>query len=230
MTKYQPLISLGTPSSFEFPFQPYEIQHDFMVNLYSVLENKEIGIFESPTGQYFRICKFIVIIYKLGASLLGTGKSLSLTCGALKWLCDHENLVKQQLNDDIDSLTVRIRDDEKSIEVNWLESQHEVILKKESLLKLKKMLERLTVHDKEITAIKERRTKENKAKVKYKSGKSTESNVDYAETERDEDDEFLIENYDDKDEEADEADEKRYPGVQVRNIFSLFIYMNTELS
>lgn len=51
MNKYEPSTSLPTPSTFEFPFQPYQIQLDFMANLYAVLENKEIGIFESPTGM-----------------------------------------------------------------------------------------------------------------------------------------------------------------------------------
>lgn len=51
MNNYQPLISLATPSSFEFPYEPYQIQDEFMSNLYSVIEKKEIGIFESPTGR-----------------------------------------------------------------------------------------------------------------------------------------------------------------------------------
>jgi len=41
---------LESPSSFPFPFTPYGIQHDFMTKLYSALENKKLGIFESPTG------------------------------------------------------------------------------------------------------------------------------------------------------------------------------------
>lgn len=41
---------LDPPSSFLFPFTPYVIQHDFMTKLYSALENKKLGIFESPTG------------------------------------------------------------------------------------------------------------------------------------------------------------------------------------
>lgn len=41
---------LEPPSRFLFPFTPYEIQHDFMTKLYSTLENKKLGIFESPTG------------------------------------------------------------------------------------------------------------------------------------------------------------------------------------
>lgn len=54
---------------FPFPFPPYPIQKDFMAELYKVLEAGKIGIFESPTG---------------------TGKSLSLICGALTWLQDFE--------------------------------------------------------------------------------------------------------------------------------------------
>lgn len=52
-TKFKDLIieeKLEPPSSFRFPFTPYKIQHDFMTALYSALENKKLGIFESPTG------------------------------------------------------------------------------------------------------------------------------------------------------------------------------------
>ncbi|KAJ6631766.1 ATP-dependent DNA helicase DDX11 [Pseudolycoriella hygida] len=192
MTQYEPSTPLSTPSQFDFPFPPYDIQQDFMANLYSVLENKQIGIFESPTG---------------------TGKSLSLTCGALRWLCDHEKLRQQQLIEDIDKLAATIRDEEKSNEVNWLESQHEVILKKESLMKLRKVLERLSVHDKEMIAIKERRTKERKAKVKYRSARVSESIG--MNDEQGEDDEFLITNSDDDGDENDAEDDNRYPGVQI---------------
>lgn len=51
--KFKDLIieeKLKPPSSFLFPFTPYEIQHNFMTTLYSTLEDKKIGIFESPTG------------------------------------------------------------------------------------------------------------------------------------------------------------------------------------
>jgi chromosome transmission fidelity protein 1 len=38
------------PESFGFPFEPYSIQKDFMKELYKVLSDGKIGIFESPTG------------------------------------------------------------------------------------------------------------------------------------------------------------------------------------
>ncbi|XP_051473144.1 ATP-dependent DNA helicase DDX11 isoform X2 [Apus apus] len=54
---------------FPFPYRPYPIQERFMAALYSALEAGRVGIFESPTG---------------------TGKSLSIICGALSWLRDFE--------------------------------------------------------------------------------------------------------------------------------------------
>ena len=41
---------LEPPAEFPFPFQPYDIQKDFMREVYTTLESGQIGIFESPTG------------------------------------------------------------------------------------------------------------------------------------------------------------------------------------
>ncbi|KAM9755051.1 ATP-dependent DNA helicase DDX11 [Menidia menidia] len=60
---------------FPFPYEPYNIQEQFMEALYSALDHSKVGIFESPTG---------------------TGKSLSLICGALSWLTDYEEKKKQE--------------------------------------------------------------------------------------------------------------------------------------
>ena len=59
------------PSRADFchPFQAYDIQLQFMQALYKTIDERKIGIFESPTG---------------------TGKSLSLICGSLTWLRDHK--------------------------------------------------------------------------------------------------------------------------------------------
>jgi chromosome transmission fidelity protein 1 len=56
-------------ADFHHPYQPYDIQLQFMRDLYRTIEDGKIGIFESPTG---------------------TGKSLSLICGSLTWLRDHK--------------------------------------------------------------------------------------------------------------------------------------------
>eukprot|EP00041_Stephanoeca_diplocostata_P014008 m.251555 g.251555 ORF g.251555 m.251555 type:complete len:196 (-) comp19540_c0_seq5:2788-3375(-) len=56
---------LQIPEEFPFPFKPYNVQQDFMKCLFSTIENGGMGVFESPTG---------------------TGKSMSMICGALAWL------------------------------------------------------------------------------------------------------------------------------------------------
>ena len=61
---------------FNFPHKPYGIQSQFMNSLYNVLEEGKIGIFESPTG---------------------TGKSLSIICGALRWLQNFDAKLKERI-------------------------------------------------------------------------------------------------------------------------------------
>ena len=46
---------------FPFPFTPYKVQQDFMKQLYNTLENKRVGIFESPTGTGQNYVVFTVI-------------------------------------------------------------------------------------------------------------------------------------------------------------------------
>ncbi|AEO67642.1 uncharacterized protein THITE_2116524 [Thermothielavioides terrestris NRRL 8126] len=59
------------PIDFHHPYQPYDVQLQFMRTVYDVLEkgNGQVGILESPTG---------------------TGKSLSLICASLTWLRAHK--------------------------------------------------------------------------------------------------------------------------------------------
>ncbi|KAK1811294.1 ATP-dependent DNA helicase chl1 [Friedmanniomyces endolithicus] len=57
---------------FHHPFQPYNIQQQFMEAMYDCIERGKVGIFESPTG---------------------TGKSLSLICSSLTWLREHRRKV-----------------------------------------------------------------------------------------------------------------------------------------
>lgn len=44
------MAPLPTPSSFPFPFEPYDIQLRFMKELYGALENGKVAVMESPTG------------------------------------------------------------------------------------------------------------------------------------------------------------------------------------
>ncbi|KAK4124074.1 DNA repair helicase [Parathielavia appendiculata] len=64
-------MTSNPPINFHHPYQPYDVQLEFMRTVYHVLEkgNGQVGILESPTG---------------------TGKSLSLICAALTWLRTHK--------------------------------------------------------------------------------------------------------------------------------------------
>jgi len=93
------------PQEFPFPFPAYEIQKRFMRELYGCLENGKLGLFESPTG---------------------TGKSLSLICGALRWLVDHERWRKQELTLAVAEINNKIKNCEKPSD-NWFTVQTELI-------------------------------------------------------------------------------------------------------
>ena len=69
------------PKNFHHPFQPYDIQQQFMQAVYDCIENGKVGIFESPTG---------------------TGKSLSLICGSLTWLREHKRKKFDEAMQDIE--------------------------------------------------------------------------------------------------------------------------------
>ncbi|KAI8352753.1 helicase C-terminal domain-containing protein [Mortierella sp. GBAus27b] len=77
---------LPVPASFPaFPYPtPYAIQTDFMQNLFVCIDRRKVGIFESPTG---------------------TGKSLSMICGAVSWLMEHERAEREQMKQDQDEKT-----------------------------------------------------------------------------------------------------------------------------
>ncbi|UJR22839.1 hypothetical protein I4U23_025869 [Adineta vaga] len=89
------LCSLVDVTSFGFPFEPYQIQVDFMRSLYSTIHQCKHGIFESPTG---------------------TGKSLSLICGSLRWLFDEI----QSWRDEYEELLKPIETKTESSSGDWL--------------------------------------------------------------------------------------------------------------
>ncbi|XP_075533464.1 ATP-dependent DNA helicase DDX11 [Dermacentor variabilis] len=68
---------------FHFPFEPYPVQRAFMKALYTALSESKVGIFESPTG---------------------TGKSLSILCGALAWLSEYKKSKKASLETELSEL------------------------------------------------------------------------------------------------------------------------------
>jgi chromosome transmission fidelity protein 1 len=42
--------------NFHHPYTPYDIQLQFMQALYACIEDRKVGIFESPTGMPCRLC------------------------------------------------------------------------------------------------------------------------------------------------------------------------------
>ncbi|KAF9582943.1 DEAD H (Asp-Glu-Ala-Asp His) box helicase 11 [Lunasporangiospora selenospora] len=74
---------LWTPDSFPaFPYpSPYGIQIQFMQQLFECIDQHKVGIFESPTG---------------------TGKSLSMICGAVGWLMEHEKAEQERVKKELE--------------------------------------------------------------------------------------------------------------------------------
>ncbi|CAG0916040.1 unnamed protein product [Notodromas monacha] len=105
---------------FPFPFEPYSIQKDFMANLYECCEKSKLGIFESPTG---------------------TGKSLSLICGSLKWLKDFEEKRRVDLKTSISTLEAEHAKAIRSDDEDWLTSGYRASQIQAALVEAKKSLQ-----------------------------------------------------------------------------------------
>ncbi|XP_063893350.1 ATP-dependent DNA helicase DDX11 [Helicoverpa armigera] len=105
---------------FPFPFKPYDIQEKFMRELYLTLEQQQLGIFESPTG---------------------TGKSLSICCGALKWLKDSNQKIWDDLENEVAKLKTEISKNTASDD--WLTEEYEKIKKNQTLVTLQLKLDKI---------------------------------------------------------------------------------------
>ncbi|KAI6654370.1 ATP-dependent RNA helicase DDX11 isoform X2-like [Oopsacas minuta] len=101
---------------FDFPYEPYNIQREFMNSLYNILQEGKIGIFESPTG---------------------TGKSLSLICGALKWLKDFD----AQLFAKTSNNKLNIDSNNSTESTDWVKSSVEKTQEQNTSFDLKKLVQ-----------------------------------------------------------------------------------------
>lgn len=109
-----------------------------MQQLFQVLEHKQIGIFESPTG---------------------TGKSLTLTCGALTWLHQHEQLVRTELLqriDQVDSQLKKLQMDSAQAE-DWITAQGKTRTQRQELEHLQRLRDLLQQREQELEQIKLRK-------------------------------------------------------------------------
>ncbi|OAL38669.1 hypothetical protein AYO20_01875 [Fonsecaea nubica] len=150
-----------TQANFSHPYQPYSIQLDFMRELYRCIEEKKVGIFESPTG---------------------TGKSLSLICGALTWLRDHEQRALQGLTGGGEPL-------------DWLLEAEKTAQRRELLLEREELELRLSRIRKEEAS---RRQRQHDAKA----SKKPRTKIPTDEGNAPDEDEFMLEDYDSEREET----------------------------
>ena len=132
MSKDGDLINCA-PVDFNFPFSPYTIQKDFMTNLYECLKDEKLGIFESPTG---------------------TGKSLSLICGALTWFIQHEKTRRIKLQNQINHAKANEMDDGGD---DWFSAQCKQLAEKDVTQQAERELKALQLKDERMQELRVRR-------------------------------------------------------------------------
>ncbi|ORX98335.1 DNA repair helicase [Basidiobolus meristosporus CBS 931.73] len=169
------VYALETPqdaSAYRFPFEPYSIQLEFMQSLFETIESSKVGIFESPTG---------------------TGKSLSLICGALTWLQENQ---QRHLKG------VTTVDTSNSEDPPWVQAFAVNRLKKEAEEEEAKRREE---HEERVRRIQERDEKERKSLAKKRPrtysrdvDKTTKKSAirEAEEDETEDEDQYILEDYD----------------------------------
>lgn len=193
---------------FNFPFPPYEVQQNFMKSLYNIIENKQIGILESPTG---------------------TGKTLSLLCGSLKWLEIHEGTKQLEIQQEIAKLKERIKilDDDSKNSKDWMDIQYEIGQLKLKLNNLEEIIKTTQTYEESLLKVKEIQTRKRKEK-KFFTRKNNDSLLESTnDIKVDKNDQEDLEEFDLKEESEDIDDEildnyikdesPKYSGVQVSN-------------
>lgn len=197
--------SLEPPEDFSFPFPPYSIQKDFMINLYKAIEGRKLGIFESPTG---------------------TGKSLSIICGALTWLNDHEEREKNELTKAIDFL----KSNTNSKSTDWLTEQIKEMENQSVKAEIKRMLDKIEKKNEEIDKIKKKAHERAKKKIsglkrniENHISDFNETTNDKFETEDNEEDfilqEFNENPYNDEESDREEDSEEKEKYIDTKIIF-----------
>lgn len=194
---------METTEEFPFPFPPYPIQTQFMKELYKCLENSKLGIFESPTG---------------------TGKSMSIICGALKWLLDYEELQKDELTSAISELDEQIKQYINSTD-NWFSVQTQQIELNRKRQALQTKLNNIVQYEQKKNSLKER-TKGINSKKKDSSAKfATSSAKDRSEIDKNSvdtnngkgsiEEELLLEDVEHSESSEDEDKEEIYENIKI---------------
>ncbi|XP_046624833.1 ATP-dependent DNA helicase DDX11 [Neodiprion virginianus] len=185
------------PTEFLFPFPAYQIQKEFMNQLYMCLENGNLGIFESPTG---------------------TGKSLSIICGAVKWLLDHENYKKNDLIDKIGVLNMKLIEIEKKKSTDWFNVQVGQLEVQKEKQTLQNKLDLILRYEEKMSKIKQKITANGeKLCHKAKFAKSASTNLIKGNDEKYNDlsdDHLILEDFSDCSDESDEESD-RYESTKI---------------
>ncbi|KAH9519884.1 DEAD H (Asp-Glu-Ala-Asp His) box helicase 11 [Bulinus truncatus] len=200
------------PDAFPFPFTPYDIQKDFMKNMYKCLELGQIGIFESPTG---------------------TGKSLSIICGALRWLKDFQEQQRRCLesmklldSDQKDKLD-KASSNKKEPELDWIKEFSEKLEKEALLSKIKSEQEFINKREAKLKELEQRKRKfnahldskfedlmkdasEDIKKACLEELEALEADLNDVESSSKEDDDIIVAEYNSEDENEGKTKEKDY--------------------
>ncbi|XP_038223159.1 ATP-dependent DNA helicase DDX11-like [Zerene cesonia] len=172
---------------FQFPFEPYDIQKKFMKELYDTIDKQELGIFESPTG---------------------TGKSLSICCGALQWLKDNNKKVVEDLEKEITVLK------EKNSDIpaadDWLQEEYHKVKNNQIIASLQLKLDKLNKREEYFNDLKKRvaSCKSNINKIDHYFKKQTPEITEDKENklEGDLDNDLMIEDVDVQDDDSEHED------------------------
>ncbi|KAK3909935.1 ATP-dependent DNA helicase DDX11, partial [Frankliniella fusca] len=184
------------PDTFPFPFTPYRIQKEFMTSLYAAMENGKLGIFESPTG---------------------TGKSLSLICGALTWLCDHEKYEEEKLKSALETLNEISSEHSNSNHdpFDWINQQAVEVKERQEKAETKLKLDMLQKYNSKIAklrqASKQRKLKPHQEELMGAGRRSDHSKLLKKETVKeneDEDEDLILEEWSDISIAGDASDEE----------------------
>ena len=158
-------------NEFNFPFTPYEIQENFMRALFQTLDHRQFGIFES---RKYCICFRINYKYNYNCNKMdfsplatGTGKSLSMICGALTWLNKHENQRIEDLKSEI-RLVEQVENEPTDDNDDWISAAAEKIQQNQKKVELKQELEFLLKKVEKIKDLKRKRQSLNINQIKNK--------------------------------------------------------------
>lgn len=130
-----------------------------MKKLYTTIEDKNIGIFESPTGTVSLLSYSLskASVFSLYFFLI-QGKSLSIICGALTWLTNHEEREVKNLEVALEKL----EPSQKQSTHDWLSAQIKERENKALMRQLKQKLDRIHIRNESIKKIRDHSKVKNK--------------------------------------------------------------------